>query len=610
MRHWQIVSLLLTVGVIEANSVAEAADLNMAFMSCSKGDRIEITLDSNIVEWVSSDDKIAYIEDGIVIVNDEGQCELINKAKGFKIKLRSSGESEDSSILKVNYSTYTDGEDAVLIKDKTVGIKTVEVNSTVSTDDSSIPVNFSKVEDEGNSVNTNEKIVSTKDVDTVNVTDTVDVKAEMKGNYISESASGHSDIVKVVSPELNQYAFKGSVGQTTEVLVTNLDTDVTYSSSDTSVATVDNFGNVALVGGGEATITVNTGNNSKECKIESVIPVVDTSEITLQENQTYQIEVRDNYANLPVRYSTVSGEGFVSDTGEVSLTGDELTVDVVIGGRYTYTKKFVLSKVNDGYWEAMQPAIEECLGTPYVWGGETPGSGLDCSGYVSYVYKSVGLMSGRDTAQGIYDSCMKTDNPMPGDLVFFKGTYATDDYITHIGIYAGNNEMYHNGNPNQKVSLNTSYWQSHLVGFGTMITQDMQYNDYSGNYTTGDNTDTGYSQKELELIWAIVGQECSTDYDGALAVISSAMNRADVNYCNHGTDVLSQLTAPSQYCYSPDVSPSYLWQNRLNGNVADFVKQAVEDCLVNGKRNHNFYSFRGYVVDGAVNIGDNWYFND
>ena len=127
-----------------------------------------------------------------------------------------------------------------------------------------------------------------------------------------------------------------------------------------------------------------------------------------------------------------------------------------------------------------------------------------------------------------------------------------------------------------------------------------------GNYTI-DGMD--YTQEEMELIWAIVAQEDDTSYEGALAVISSAMNRADINYGGYGTTALAQLTADGQYCYSPKVSDPSLWQRRLYGNVPDEVKEAVEDCLTKGIRNNTYLNFRSSNRTGSyIQIGSNWYF--
>lgn len=113
-----------------------------------------------------------------------------------------------------------------------------------------------------------------------------------------------------------------------------------------------------------------------------------------------------------------------------------------------------------------------------------------------------------------------------------------------------------------------------------------------------------YSSSELDLLCAITAQECGSSYNGALAVITCAANRAESSrWKRYGSDPLSQYMAPNQFCYSIDSH----WKKRLNGNYPSYVKQAVLDAL-NGKRNHNYLSFRGYSTAGSVNIGGNWYF--
>lgn len=115
-----------------------------------------------------------------------------------------------------------------------------------------------------------------------------------------------------------------------------------------------------------------------------------------------------------------------------------------------------------------------------------------------------------------------------------------------------------------------------------------------------------YTQSELDLICAIVQQECATSYEGALAVISCAYNRSQTpQYAKFGDDPLSQLTLEGQFCYSIDSN----WVKYLNGNVNDNVKKAVYDCLYTGKTNHNFLSFRGFVIENGVNFDGNYYFN-
>ncbi len=114
-----------------------------------------------------------------------------------------------------------------------------------------------------------------------------------------------------------------------------------------------------------------------------------------------------------------------------------------------------------------------------------------------------------------------------------------------------------------------------------------------------------YSAAELDLLCAITAQECSRSYNGALAVITCAANRAESKrWRRNGSDPLRQYKARGQFCYSIDNH----WRKRLNGNYPSHVKRAVIDAL-NGKRNHNYLSFRAAGYARGVNIGGNVYFN-
>ena len=110
------------------------------------------------------------------------------------------------------------------------------------------------------------------------------------------------------------------------------------------------------------------------------------------------------------------------------------------------------------------------LGFPYVWGGSTPATSFDCSGFVCWVFSNSGVYPlSRTTAQGIYNQCARISpqEAKPGDLIFFKGTYATSE-VSHIGIYVGDGMMIHAGNPIQYTSVNTNYWQSHFYAYGRL----------------------------------------------------------------------------------------------------------------------------------------------
>ena len=127
----------------------------------------------------------------------------------------------------------------------------------------------------------------------------------------------------------------------------------------------------------------------------------------------------------------------------------------------------------------------------------------------------------------------------------------------------------------------------------------------SASRTTYNNGTWSYSESELDLLCAITAQECSSSYEGALAVITTACNRTkSSSWKRYGADPLSQYKAPSQFCYSIDSH----WKKRLNGNYPSYVKQAVLDAL-NGKRNHTYLSFRAAGYHSGEIIGGNVYFN-
>ena len=121
---------------------------------------------------------------------------------------------------------------------------------------------------------------------------------------------------------------------------------------------------------------------------------------------------------------------------------------------------------------AVQALMEEAakyLGYPYVWGGSSPSTSFDCSGFVCWVFTNSGVHNlPRTTAQGIYDQCTSVSvaDAKVGDIIFFTGTYNSAGPVSHVGIYCGNGTMIHCGDPIKYASINTSYWQSHFYAFG------------------------------------------------------------------------------------------------------------------------------------------------
>ena len=127
--------------------------------------------------------------------------------------------------------------------------------------------------------------------------------------------------------------------------------------------------------------------------------------------------------------------------------------------------------LEDEQFAAMIAEAEKYLGYPYVWGGSSPATSFDCSGFVSWVVNhcGVGWDVGRLGATGLYHICtpVSSANAKPGDLIFFQGTYDTDG-MSHVGIYVGGGMMIHCGDPIQYANINTSYWQAHFAAFGRL----------------------------------------------------------------------------------------------------------------------------------------------
>ena len=125
--------------------------------------------------------------------------------------------------------------------------------------------------------------------------------------------------------------------------------------------------------------------------------------------------------------------------------------------------------LEDETFAAMIAEAEKYLGYPYVWGGSSPSTSFDCSGFVSWVINHSGWNVGRLGAQGLYNICtpVSSSQAKPGDLIFFKGTYDTPG-VSHVGIYVGGGMMIHCGSPISYTSINTNYWQAHYFSFGRL----------------------------------------------------------------------------------------------------------------------------------------------
>ena len=178
----------------------------------------------------------------------------------------------------------------------------------------------------------------------------------------------------------------------------------------------------------------------------SHVPVYIMSEEQLGMYATYM-------ATLGNRPDLFPGSGYIGKYVEGSYTDYDIPPEAL----------------DDEVFAAIIKEAEKYLGYPYVWGGSSPSTSFDCSGFVSWVINHSGWDAGKLGAQGLCNICtpVSSANVKPGDLVFFTGTYDTPG-VSHVGIYVGNNMMIHCGDPISYANLNSNYWQSHFYRYGRL----------------------------------------------------------------------------------------------------------------------------------------------
>lgn len=156
---------------------------------------------------------------------------------------------------------------------------------------------------------------------------------------------------------------------------------------------------------------------------------------------------------------------FYFDVGEGTLYGESP------GGGGSPGNVIPPDSYDDATVQALMEEAARYLGYPYVWGGSSPSTSFDCSGFVCWVFTNSGVHNlPRTTAQGIYDQCtpVSAADAKAGDIIFFTGTYNSPGTVSHVGIYCGNGVMIHCGDPIKYASINTPYWQSHFYSFGRL----------------------------------------------------------------------------------------------------------------------------------------------
>ncbi len=186
----------------------------------------------------------------------------------------------------------------------------------------------------------------------------------------------------------------------------------------------------------------------------------------------------DYVAKRGSSYSFELAESFAKErSGGSKVTySNPIAVKKNGGWRYRYGNMFYVDLVSQYFIspqfddEMVQIVMNEALkyeGYPYRFGGDNPNTSFDCSGLTQWSYRKAGINLPR-TAQQQYDVTehIPLSEAKPGDLVFFHSTYNAGTYVTHVGIYVGNNQMYNAGDPIGYADLTTAYWQKHLIGAG------------------------------------------------------------------------------------------------------------------------------------------------
>lgn len=231
----------------------------------------------------------------------------------------------------------------------------------------------------------------------------------------------------------------------------------------------------------EEEVEIRTRTETRTGTTTTTDPV--TGETTTEEYE-YEVEVEYEYYILNVK---LKNKGLNMVIGNSGMTDDEMERYRVLlqtqgnrpdifgddiyaapGGEYT-DYDIPGEALTDAKFANMIREAEKYLGYPYVWGGSSPSTSFDCSGFVSWVINHCGngWNVGRLTANGLMGVCdiIPKSQAKPGDLIFFQGTYDTSG-ASHVGIYVGNGMMIHCGNPISYASIETSYWQSHYYCMG------------------------------------------------------------------------------------------------------------------------------------------------
>lgn len=192
---------------------------------------------------------------------------------------------------------------------------------------------------------------------------------------------------------------------------------------------------------------------------------------------TYRIctVMLDNFNLSHLPFYVLSREGVGRYAMYISVLG--MREDLFRGNPYASTLRepgeydIPADVMEDETFRRLIEEAEKYIGYPYVWGGDSPETSFDCSGFISYVFAASGVRDvGRLGATSLYGRCtpIAPQEARPGDLIFFEGTISGEEGITHVGLYVGGNHMLHCGSPIGYADLTDSYWQNHFYGYGRL----------------------------------------------------------------------------------------------------------------------------------------------
>lgn len=192
---------------------------------------------------------------------------------------------------------------------------------------------------------------------------------------------------------------------------------------------------------------------------------------------TYRIctVMLDNFNLSHLPFYVLSREGVGRYAMYISVLG--MREDLFRGNPYASTLRepgeynIPADVMEDETFRRLMEEAEKYIGYPYVWGGDSPETSFDCSGFISYVFAASGVRDvGRLGATSLYGRCtpIAPQEARPGDLIFFEGTISGEEGITHVGLYVGGNHMLHCGSPIGYADLTDSYWQNHFYGYGRL----------------------------------------------------------------------------------------------------------------------------------------------